>query len=133
MIFVRHYDARDAVAVKELYIAQGADYELPDFEQPQFVVRTVIEEDSIVTHALFLRKTAEAYWLFNPRTASRVNTIGRMFMLQKEVVPLAKQAGFTDVHAWLPPAIAERKAFDKMLIEKFRWERMLWPVYRKPL
>ncbi len=133
MIIVRNFDSADTGRIAALHRTQGLDYALPDLEARSMLVRTVIEENGIVTHALFLRKTAEAYWIFDHKASSRKNTLGRMLMLEREVLPMARGAGFEDIHAFIPPELAEKKSFDQMLLNKFKWERMLWPVYRKPI
>jgi len=132
MIFVRHYTEADLDEVKRLHERQGLSYELPDLHADTMLVQAVIEEEGTITHAAFLRKTAEAYWLFDPTRQSRKQRLGRLVMLHKELTQIAKNAGFEDVHAWLPPELAGNKCLD-LTMKRFGWERMHWQPYRYPL
>jgi len=127
MIYFRHFADTDTERIKELHKAQGLDYVLPDIAGKDMLVRAVIEEDGIITNAVFLRKTAEAYWLFDPAQASRKEKLGRLFMIQKEINDAARAAGFTDVHAWIPPDI-NTKSFESTMF-KLGWIKPLWPCY----
>lgn len=129
MIFVRPYTEADLEEIKTLHKEQGLDYELPTELLP---ASAVIEENGKITHALLLRMTSEAYWLFDPKTQTRRQRLGRMLMLRKEVSFVAKQIGLEDVHAWLPPQMSENKCMNATLL-KIGWERMLWQPYRYPL
>lgn len=127
MILVRHYGMEDLAQVQLLHVRQGLAYTLPDPEAPSMLVRTVVEEAGEVTHAVLLRRTAEAYWIFDPAARKRVRA-GRLLMLHKEVAQLAGQAGFEDVHCWVPPEVAT-KTFEKTLF-RLGWEKPLWTCYR---
>lgn len=128
-MIVRPYTSSDFEWVKALHKMQGLAYELPDLEAPQMLVRTVIEEHGEITHAAFLRKTAEAYWLFGKQT--RRERLGRMLVLQKEMTPAALRAGFVDVHSWIPPAVLS-PAMHKTLL-RVGWQKPEWVSYFKPL
>jgi len=128
MIVFREYEQRDLPRITELHVVQGLAYQLPSPDAMS--VRVVIEEDGLVTHALFLRKTAEAYWLFDSSAGTKREKLGRMLILQKETPKLAKLAGFEDVSCWIPPEIAQSKAFDRTML-KLGWERPLWTDYHR--
>jgi hypothetical protein len=127
-MLVRPYIASDAEAVKALHHKQGLEYELPDLEAPGMLVRAVIEEDGEITDAAFLRKTSEAYWLFDPASAKR-DRLGKMLVLSKELVGPAARAGFEDVHAFLPPHIVDTK-LDRTLL-RLGWVHPLWTCYSR--
>lgn len=129
MILIRPYTEADLEQVKSLHKAQGFDYELPS---ELLSASAVIEESGEITHALLLRMTSEAYWLFDPKNQSRRERLGRMLMLKKEVSFIAKKIGLEDVHAWLPPELSENKCLNATLL-KIGWERMHWQPYRYPL
>jgi hypothetical protein len=131
MIFLRHYGDSDEERVKELHKMQGLAYELPSLKAPSMLVRSVVEENGIITHAAFLRKTAEAYWIFDP-SQSRRQRLGRMLALTREMTILAKQAGFEDVQAWLPPELASDKKLDLTMLNQ-GWKKPLWTCYAKEL
>jgi hypothetical protein len=134
MIIIRHYGKDDWPQVRDLKQRQGLSYDLPNLENPSILVRTVIEENGVITHAAFLRKTSEAYWIFDPKAAkNKMDTIGRLSMLQIEMSATARYAGITDVNAWVPPEVASNVKFDRMMLNKFRWTKPLWTCYNKEL
>ena len=75
----------------------------------------------------FLRKTAEAYLLFDPMDGIRKrDRIGQLMILQKELLVPAKRVGFEDAHCWLAPEASER--FGKLLLH-LGWQKPLWPSF----
>ena len=127
-MLIRPYLAEDLEAVKALHARQGLAYELPDLEAPSMLVRAVIEEEGQITHAAFLRKTSEAYWIFSPEERKR-ERLGKLLALSKEMVKPAERAGIEDVHAFLPPAIAT-PLLDRTLLN-LGWVRPLWVCYSR--
>jgi len=126
---IRPYSESDAAAVKALHVAQALPYLLPDFEKPEFLVRAVLENGTGRPEMfLALRKTAETYLIFDPRTTSKRETIGRILSLTKECIPAAQRAGLTDVHAWIPPEIDEK--FGNLLL-RLGWKREAWVSYSR--
>ena len=127
-MLVRPYIAADHDAVKALHQKQGLAYELPDLEAPSMLVRAVIEQDGEITDAAFLRKTSEAYWLFDPVTLKR-DRLGKLLVLSKELMGPAGRAGFEDVHAFLPPHLVDVK-LDRTLL-RLGWVHPLWTCYSR--
>jgi hypothetical protein len=127
-MLIRPYVADDRDAVKALHHEQGLAYELPDLEAPSMLVRAVIEEEGRITHAAFLRKTCEAYWIFSPDERKR-DRLGKMLALSKEMLKPAERAGLEDVHAFLPPAIATT-SLDRTLLN-LGWVKPLWVCYSR--
>ena len=125
MIVIRPYLDTDQAAVKAMHEAMGGMYELPDWEKPQFLVRTVLENGSGPEMALFLRKTAETYLLFKPGGSKR-ETLCRILAIARESEGAARRAGIEDVHAFIPPEIAH---FGKFLV-RLGW-REDWPCYSR--
>ena len=128
-MLIRPYASTDLADVKGLWDAQGGFYQFFDPEQTQFLVRAVLENGTgHAEMALFLRKTAEAYLLFDPRN-SRRETVGRILAMTKECQATAKRAGLTDIHAWIPPQV-ETKKF-RGFLEHMGWIRESWASYVK--
>jgi hypothetical protein len=127
-MLIRPYVREDFPEVKALHQAQGLDYELPDLDAPSMLVRCVIEEKGRVTHAAFLRKTSEAYWIFDPRESKR-ERVGRMLALNNEMAAPADRAGIEDVHAFLPPAIVNQTLHKTLL--RLGWVKPLWVCYSR--
>jgi hypothetical protein len=128
VILLRHFSSADAGRVKQLHASQALDYELPDLEAKSMLVRCVIETDGEVEVAAFLRKTAEAYLLFDPLRGSRKHKLGRFLAMHKEVQDEARRAGFDDVHCWLPPELDTK--FGKLLMH-LGWKKPLWTCYSR--
>lgn len=127
-MIVRHYTDSDFAEVKALHQRQGLEYELPDLAAPSMLVRAVIEQDGLVTDAAFLRKTSEAYWIFDPSETKR-ERLGKLLILSKEMSAMAKRVGLEDVHAWIPPAIID-KSFDLTMLH-LGWVKPEWTCYSR--
>ena len=67
---VRAYTDADFESLRAMHAAQGFGYAFPDLADPLFLVRSVVEEDGRPRMAAFLRLTAEAYLLADPREGS---------------------------------------------------------------
>jgi len=126
-MIIRPYLDSDEAAIKAMHKEMGSLYDCPDFTKPQFLVRTVLENgNGRPEMALFLRKTAETYLLFEHGNMSKRQIIGRILAIGKESELAAKRAGIEDVHAFIPPEIEK---FGKLLIH-LGWEKD-WPCYSR--
>jgi len=129
-MLIRPYMREDLPEVQRLHQLQGFDYELPNLEAPQMLVRAVLTDNDRVTHAMFLRKTCEAYWIFNPAETRR-ERLGRFMALSRELTTPALRAGLVDVHAFPPPHVLDPRMHKTFL--RLGWEKQLWPCYSKLL
>jgi hypothetical protein len=127
-IIIRPSTKKDEPRIVALHKSQGLDYDLPDMRT--IVVGSVIEEEGEITNVVLLRRTCEAYWIFDPKQTRR-ERLGRLFMFHKELVNSAKRAGLEDIHAWIPPEVASNVAFNNMMIEKLGWVKPLWTCYSR--
>lgn len=127
-VVIRAYGPGDEAQVKDLHRAQGHDYSLPDLADAHV---TVIEETGVITHVLALRRTTEAYWIFDPKDRHR-DIVGRMLLLNKEVPRLARQLGYHDVFCWIPPNVSDVKSFDSLLLN-MGWTKPLWTCYARDI
>ena len=129
MNLIRPYLDSDQKAIDCMQKAQGFDYEKPDWSR--MLVSGVFETDGEPRMAAFLRKTAEVFLLFDPGDGTRKRErIGQFLALHRELIEPAKQAGFDDVHCWLPPAIDERFG---TVLQHLEWAKQLWPCYNRQL
>jgi hypothetical protein len=128
MLLVRPYTKYDEADVKALHAKQALNYVLPDLEAPSMLVRAVIENDGRITNAAFLRKTTEAYWIFDPAETKR-QRVGNLLLLNKEMKKPAERAGIEDVHAILPPQIVTESLHRTLLY--LGWEKPLWTCYSR--
>jgi hypothetical protein len=89
------------------------------------------EADREVIGAALLRLTAEAYLLLDPRAGSPRERWQWLLALHQATERDAWQRGLEDVHAWLPPPIANK--FGKR-IARLGWQRDdIWTPYCKKL
>ena len=125
-IVVRPADEHDVDALK--LALPVLRYDAPDFQKAD--VSAVVERDGVISSALFLRRTAETYLLMNPNMAKHLRKrerVADLVILHKELVRPAQRAGFTDIHAWLPPEL-EAQHFGRLLLH-LGWKKALWPCY----
>ncbi len=130
-MLIREYQPGDLDALQALHAAQGFAYPFPDLSDPLFVSKLVLEDaepdapdsepkeppgdasggtekSARIAGALLLRLTAEAYLLLDPRSGTPRRRWKRFHALHAAAERDAWRRGLADVHAWLPPAIAQR-------------------------
>jgi hypothetical protein len=142
-MLVREYRESDLAQLRALHAAQGFDYALPDLSNPLFVTKLVLAKDNdvpdqpdaardgTIVGAALLRLTAEAYLLLDPRTGTPRQRWQWLLALHAAAERDAWQRGLEDVHAWLPPPIANK--FGKRLA-RLGWQRDdTWTPYCKNL
>jgi len=130
-MLVREYQDSDLAQLRAIHAAQGFDYTLPDLSNPLFVTKKVLARDGAIVGAAFLRLTAEAYLLLDPRVGKPRERWQWLLALHAAAEHDAWQRGLEDVHAWLPPPIA--KKFGKR-IARLGWIRDdTWAPYCKKL
>jgi len=160
-MLIREYTEQDLSALRAIHSAQGFDYDLPDLRNPLFVTKLVLFDENVappfraasvplndeaasqdaglkpgatkekILGAAFLRLTAEAYLLLDPRAGTPRERWNWLLALHAAAERDAWQRGLEDVHAWLPPPIA--KKFGKR-IQRLGWLRDdSWTPYCKKL
>ena len=135
-MLICQYNDSDLPALRAIHAAQGFDYALPDFSNPLFVTKLVLtggapslvlaqhaapvqknaQSDcapaakacTAILGAVLLRLTAEAYLLLDPRAGTPRQRWQWLLALHAAAERDAWQRGLEDVHAWLPPPIAEK-------------------------
>jgi hypothetical protein len=125
---VRAYTEGDLEAVRAMHAAQEFGYAFPDLSDPLFLVRSVVEEDGLPRMAAFLRLTAEAYLLADPREGSPRQRWRWLLALHEAVRQEAPTRGLADVQAFLPPRVA--RAFGRRLAA-LGWRRDPWTCYTR--
>ena len=142
-MLVREYRESDLAQLRAIHAAQGFTYPLPDLNNPLFVTKLVLTngdhalsqspapQDCAIVGAALLRLTAEAYLLLDPRTGTPRERWQLLAALHDATAHDAWQRGLEDVHAWLPPPIANK--FGKRLA-RLGWIRDdAWTPYCKQL
>ena len=151
---VREYQESDLSALRAIHAAQGFAYPLPDLNNPLFVTKLILSEEDpesisadndgrevsaaprapsphTILGAAFLRLTAEAYLLLDPRAGTPRQRWQWLLQLHAAAERDAWRRGLEDVHAWLPPPIAQK--FGKR-ITHLGWHRDdAWTPYCKRL
>jgi hypothetical protein len=159
-MLVREYRDSDLAQLRAIHAAQGFDYALPDLSNPLFVTKLVLTQeptsvvaaqhaapvqevaaqsgshnpatqDRLILGAAFLRLTAEAYLLLDPSRGTPRQRWQWLLALHAAAERHAWQRGLEDVHAWLPPPIAQK--FGKRLA-RLGWLRDdAWTPYCRKL
>jgi hypothetical protein len=155
---IRPYEERDLDALRHIHAAQGFSYPFPNLQNPLFLTKLVltsgrdgaqpfapqgkqccapagVDSDNTapdeVHGAAFLRLTAEAFLLLDPKVGTPRERWEWLLHLHAATEQEAQSRGLEDVHAWLPPEIASR--FGKRLT-KLGWIRDdTWTPYCKRL
>jgi hypothetical protein len=154
---VREYRESDLAALRAIHASQGFDYPLPDLSNPLFVTKLILSDSDATSReaeavsgnvsegeaaqppappekiigAALLRLTAEAYLLLDPRAGTPRQRWQWLLQLHAATERDAWQRGLEDVHAWLPPPIAQK--FGKR-ITQLGWRRDdAWTPYCKRL
>ena len=149
-MLVRAYTDADLDALRAMHVAQGFAYELPDVNDPLFLVRMVLEDDDAAVQgtpgaaqvpgkgslgtknvprmAALLRLTAETYLLADPRDGTPRQRWQWLTALHEATRQAAAAHGLADVQAFLPPSVA--RAFGRRL-DKLGWRRDPWPCYTR--
>lgn len=127
---VRAYTDADLESLRAMHAAQGFGYAFPDLADPLFLVRSIVEEEGRARMAAFLRLTAEAYLLADPREGSPGQRWRWLLALHEAVRQEAAWRGLADVQAFLPPPVA--RAFGRRL-GSLGWRRDPWTCYTRVL
>jgi hypothetical protein len=135
---VREYRESDLATLRAIHEAQGFEYPLPDLSNPLFVTKLILSNENEagapqekIIGAALLRLTAEAYLLLDPKAGTPRERWQWLLQLHAATERDAWQRGLEDVHAWLPPPIAQR--FGKR-ITQLGWNRDdTWTPYCKRL
>jgi hypothetical protein len=146
---IREYRESDLDALRAIHASQGFAYPLPDPNNPLFVTKLILSDGSEpetfetnsgattarpqekIIGAALLRLTAEAYLLLDPKAGTPRQRWQWLVQLHAATERDVWQRGLEDVHAWLPPPIAQR--FGKR-ITHLGWNRDdAWTPYCKRL
>ena len=125
---IREYTGADLEALRAMHAAQGFAYDLPDVDDPLFVVRAVVEDGGRPRMAALLRLTAEAYLLADPHDGAPAERWRWLTALHEATRNAAAARGLADVQAFLPPSVA--RAFGRRL-DRLGWRRDPWTCYTR--
>jgi len=117
----------DFGAIQAIHAAQALPYDAPDWGK--MLASSIVELNGEIHMAAFLRQTAETYLLVNPNVdLTKRDRLGELLVLHKDLMPVAKRKGLTDVHCWIPPQLGER--FGRLLENPvFGWSPAPWACF----
>ena len=119
---VREYTDSDLDEIKRIHGDSGLEYDFPDTPSQVFFSRRVVSDGSGIGMAAFLRLTAEAYLVANPRWRTAAWRGHALTQLHRVCHGDAVSQGVQEVNAFLAPPIV--KKFGRRL------ERMGWKKYQ---
>ena len=105
---VQQYTEADFDRVKELHEQSKLDYKLPSLSSKEFFSRRVIKDDTTLGLAAFLKLTAEAYLICDPKWRNPAWRFEALRQLGMQCNNDAREAGVTEVVAFLPPKMVQR-------------------------
>ena len=118
---VREYTEADYERVKELHASSGLDYILPSLSREEFFSRRIIGDGQEIGMGAFLKLTAEAYLICDPKWRNPAWRFEALRQLSMQSNTDARSAGVTEVTAFLPPKMV--KTFGRRL-GKLGWEKV---------
>lgn len=121
-MIIREYVESDLKVLEGLHEKSGFEYSLPAPTSEKFFFRGVVEDDSGIAMAAFLRLNAEAFLLCNADWRTPAWRYEAFRQLSGVGAEAARKAGAWDINAFLPPKIG--KQFGKRL------NRMGWSSYK---
>jgi hypothetical protein len=120
-MLVREYTQGDFQALRRMHAAQGFDYAFPSLDDPIFVSKLVLENDSHRQVMAFLARLTCEIYLFADKSAGKPrDRFNHLLALHAAGERDLLARGLDDAHAWLPPSIAKR--FGRRL-ESLGWVR----------
>ncbi len=129
---IRPYNQKtDEQAVVAMYLAQGLDYVLPNFEHPEFFTKLVVEEEGRPVMAIMGRVTAEMYLLMDPGYGSPGARLRNFLELHQASESDMVAKGIQDCYAQIPPGGKMEKF--KRLLGLLGWVKAnTWEPWTKP-
>lgn len=118
---VRQYTEADFDRIKELHIQSGLDYVFPDVPNKEFFSGRVVGVDGEVGMAAFLKLSAEAYLICDPKWRNPAWRFEALRQLSHQCNNDARDVGVTEVVAFLPPKMVSK--FGRRL-GKLGWEKV---------
>jgi hypothetical protein len=118
---VRKYTEADFDRIRELHEQSRFDYILPSFPSEEFFSRRVVGNDGEVGMAAFLKLTAEAYLICDPKWRNSAWRLEALRQLSNQCNSDARDKGVVEVTAFLPPRVV--KSFGRRL-SKLGWQKI---------
>ena len=108
-MLIRGYTPADFEALRRMHARQGFDYAFPDIDDPIFLSKLVVEDESgRAVMASLARLTCEIYLLADPEAGTPRGRLSAIAALDRAGEEDLRSRGLDDAHAWLPPPVARR-------------------------
>lgn len=131
-MIIREYKPKDFDALVEIWRKQGVDYVLPDFTDPRFVCRRILENGTGRPEmAMLFRLTSEAYLLLDHEVGTPADRLEHLKALGDDAEQEMLAKGFQDFSFWLPPEM--QKSFGRRLENAGFVKDSKWIPYTKRL
>ncbi len=126
----RDLQSADLPRLQELFAAQGFEYEFPDLQSAQFIVKRVLVDDNgVILGAIAARQTVELFLLADPTWQTPRWRLEALRLQHEDMRQQLAVRGIRDAHAWLPPQIC--RAFGRRLLKSFGWRKQMWDCYSR--
>lgn len=120
-MIIRPYTEGDFEQIRELHRESGLDYDLPSLSGEEFFSRRVVGDGEGVGMAAFLKLTAEAYLICNPKWRNPAWRFEALRQLSMQCNDDARRKKVTEVTAFLPPPMVS--TFGRRL-GKLDWKKV---------
>lgn len=118
---IREYTESDFEEIKRLHDESGLDYKLPPLSRKEFFSLRVVRDGEGIGMATFLKHTAEAYLICNPKWRNPAWRFEALRQLSHQCNNDSRDVGVTEVTAFLPPKMVAK--FGRRL-GKLGWEKI---------
>ena len=103
---IREFRDEDWPALKEMFMrSQLPENCFPNTSNPLFLIRKVMEVNGEIPMAAFTKVTAEQYLLLDHGWRTAHDRWDLLIQMRDIVVTEARDRGFEDLTAWIPPQI----------------------------
>jgi hypothetical protein len=120
----RKMETGDIPQIKQIFEAQGFDYEFPSIGSNIIAKRVLCDEHGVPQVGVMARVTVDLYGVFNPAWETPAMRLWALQQLHKEMQIELREKGIEDGHFWCPPQIL--KSFGRRMMKMFGWKRPEW-------
>ena len=113
---IREYRESDLALIKKLHAKQGFTYDMPDLNDPVFLLGAVSDDGA---GAAFVKVVGEAYFFLDPEHGQPIDRWETFLNLHHAIRDSAQTAGLSEVGCVIPPEVP--KSFHRRL-NRLGWQ-----------